>query len=400
MRRARRPTCAALAATALLAGCGGSSGPSSSSSSSASSTTTSATAPIPIVQVNQTTQFNPSAIYARDAPGVVTIISVFSGGGASTGGSGAAAQGSGFVISNSGEIVTNAHVVTNGTGASLQRASSVYVKFPDGNEVPATIVGADPNADVALLRIAPSGLRLRPLTLGSSSNLIVGAPVAAMGTPFGEQGTLTVGVISALNRAIQSLNGSSSQGSFAILGAIQTDAAINHGNSGGPLVEASGAVIGINSQIAPDSTGGGSGVGFAVPVDAVKRSVAELRTHGSVAYGYIGASSVPLFPQLAERLGLKVKQGSLLETVAPGGPGDKAGLHGGNNTITFDFQQYHVGGDVVTKVNGRTLDQNYDLADAITAASPGETLTLEVWSGNTPRTVKVTLATRPNSGGG
>ncbi len=404
MRRALGPTIAALAAAAVLAGCGGSSGSSSSSSGSAgsaSSATASPTAPVPVVQVDQTTRFNPSAIYARDAPGVVTIISVFSGGGASsTGGAGGAAQGSGFVISGSGEIVTNAHVVTNGTGASLQRASDVYVKFPDGNEVPAKIVGADPNADVALLRIDPSGLTLRPLTLGSSSNLIVGAPVAAMGTPFGEQGTLTVGVISALNRAIQSLNGSSSQGSFAILGAIQTDAAINHGNSGGPLVDASGAVIGINSQIAPDSTGGGSGVGFAVPVDAVKRSVAQLRARGAVAYGYIGASSVPLFPQLAKRLGFTVRQGSLLETVAPGGPGDKAGLHGGNNTIMFDFQQYHVGGDVVTKVNGRTLDQNYDLADAITAASPGETLTLEVWNGNTPRTVKVTLGTRPNSGGG
>jgi S1-C subfamily serine protease len=398
VRRAAKLAVSALAAAGLLTACGGSG---HSNSGAASSTTTTGTAPIPVVQVNQATQFNPTEIYARDAPGVVTVISVFGGGSsASTASGGSAAQGSGFVISGSGELVTNAHVVTNGTGSSLQGAGAVYVKFPDGNEVPAKIVGADPNADVALLRIDPAGLSLRPLALGSSSQLTVGAPVVAMGTPFGEQGSLSVGVISATNRAIQSLNGSGTQGSFAILGAIQTDAAINHGNSGGPLVDARGAVIGINSQIAPDSTGGGSGVGFAVPVDAVKRSIAQLRAHGSVSYGYIGASSVPLFPQLAEHLGLKIKQGSLLEAVAPGGPGAKAGLQGGNRTITFDVQPYHVGGDVITKVNGRTLDQNYDLADAVTGLSPGHTITLEVWRSNTPRTVKLTLGTRPNSGSG
>src|SRR5207244_3689908 len=155
--------------------------------------------------------------------------------------------------------------------------------------------------------IGPAGLTLKPLALGSSSHLVVGAPVAALGTPAGEQGTMTVGIISATNRSIQSLNQSSTRGSFAITGAIQTDAAINHGNSGGPLVDAAGAVIGINSQIAPsDTSGTPSGVGFAVPVDAVKHSVDQLRAHGSVAYAYIGVSSVPVFPQLAKRLGLPV----------------------------------------------------------------------------------------------
>jgi S1-C subfamily serine protease len=295
--------------------------------------------------------------------------------------------------------VTNAHVVTTGSGSSLRRASAVYVQFPDGNEVPARIVGADPNADVALLRVDPSGLALRPLTLGSSANLVVGSPVATLGTPFGEQGSLSVGVISATNRAIPSLNGAGTQGSFMTLGAIQTDAAINHGNSGGPLVDAGGAVIGVNSQIAPDSSGGGSGVGFAVPVDAVKRSVAQLRAHGSVAYAYLGISSEDLFPQLARHLGLPVTRGSMLGDVAPGSPAARAGLHGSSRRIQFDAQAYTVGGDVVTSVNGRSLDSSFDLADAVTALSPGQRVTLEVWHGNAKRNVTVTLATRPNSGG-
>ena len=152
-------------------------------------------------------------------------------------------SGSGFVISGAGEIVTNAHVVTTGTGARIKRASQVYVKFADGNQVPAKIVGFDPNADVALLRINPAGLTLRPLPLGSTANLKVGSPVAAIGSPFGEEQSLSVGVVSATQRSIDSLTG------FKIEGAIQTDAAINHGNSGGPLLDASGRVLGINSQI-------------------------------------------------------------------------------------------------------------------------------------------------------
>jgi S1-C subfamily serine protease len=383
------------ACAALAAGCGG-------SGTHHSSATTGSTPQLRVVEVGQSSQFNAPAIYSRDAPGVVTVISVFRGGAAAPlFGGGTAAQGSGFVINTGGEVVTNAHVVTNGNASNLHRASSVYVKFTDGNEVPASIVGADPNADVALLRISPSGLNLKPLSLGSSSHLTVGAPVAALGTPVGEQGTMTVGIISATHRSIQSLNQSSTQGSFAITGAIQTDAAINHGNSGGPLVDANGSVIGINSQIAPsDSSGASSGIGFAVPVDAVKHSVDQLRAHGSVAYAYIGVSSLPLFLQLAKRLGLPVNQGSLIDAVTAGGPAEKAGLRGGSGKIRFDAQQYPTGGDVITKVNGHPLSQSFDLADAIVGLSPGQTVRLEVWRGGSRRNVKVTLGTRPNSGGG
>lgn len=395
----------ALTALATLAtGCGGGGGSPHAATTTSSSSSSSASAPIRIVQTAQSSQFNPPAIFQRDSPGVVEVISTFPGGGGGVPGAGSggtAAQGSGFVISKGGEIVTNAHVVTDtGGGSSSRRASAVYVRFADDNEVPAKIVGADPNADVALLRVDSPGLNLRPLALGTSSNLVVGAPVATLGTPLGEQNSLSVGVISATNRSIPSLNGSASggQGTFATLGAIQTDAAINHGNSGGPLVDASGAVIGINSQIAPDSSGGATGIGFAVPVDAVKRSLAQLQAHGTVKYAYMGISSEDLFPQLAKRLGLPVTHGSLVGVVTPGSPAAHAGLRGGSKRILFDAQPYTVGGDVVSRFDGRELTNDYNLVTAVTDASPGQTVTLEVWRGSSKREVRVTLGTRPSGG--
>jgi S1-C subfamily serine protease len=282
-------------------------------------------------------------------------------------------------------------------GGTLHRANNVYVQFADGNEVPARILGADPNADVALLQINPAGLSLRPLTLGSSASLAVGAPVAALGSPFGEAGSMSVGVISATNRSIQSLNGTNPANAFSIPGAIQTDAAINHGNSGGPLVNTGGAVIGINTQIA-SSTGGGEGVGFAVPVDTVKRSVAQLQAHGSVAYAYLGVSSVDLFPQLARRLHLGATHGAFIQSVASSGPAAKAGLRGGTTKFEFDAAQYLIGGDVITKVNGRALTLGHDLTDAIALLNPGQVVTLEVWRGGVGRAVKLALGTRPSGG--
>jgi S1-C subfamily serine protease len=399
-RGARAGRAAAAALVALLAGCGGGGGAPHSVSATSSS---GASAPITIVQSADHAPFDAPSIFRRDSPGVVEVISTFPGGGSSVPGlgSGTAAQGSGFVISTDGEIVTNAHVVTNTTsGSGSQLASAVYVRFADDNEVPAKIVGTDPNADVALLRVNPSGLTLRPLALGVSSGLVVGSPVATLGTPLGEQNSLSVGVISATNRAIPSLNGSagSGQGIFATLGAIQTDAAINHGNSGGPLVDAGGGVIGINSQIAPDSSGGATGIGFAVPVDAVRRSVARLRSSGTVKYAYMGISSEDLFPQLARRLGVPVNHGSIVGSVAPGSPAARAGLIGGTRRIAFDVQQYMVGGDVVSKFNGRPLTNDYNLVTAVTDANPGESVTLEVWRGKSKREVHVTLGTRPSGG--
>jgi S1-C subfamily serine protease len=381
---------AVLATAAGIAGCGSSPHSTTTPPASGSPAATGASA-VPSLQ-----GFNPSAVYRRDAPGVVTVISVFGGAAAASGSQ--AVQGSGFVVARSGQVVTNAHVVSTGAGGALHRASAVYVQFADGNEVPARIVGADPNADVALLQINAAGLPLRPLTLGSSASLDVGAPVAALGSPFGQAGSMSVGVISATNRSIQSLNGTSAQNTFSIPGAIQTDAAINHGNSGGPLVDAGGAVIGINSQIA-SSSGGGQGVGFAVPVDTVKRALAQLRAHGSVAYAYIGVTSVELFPQLARRLHLGFTHGAFIQTVGAGSPAAKAGLRGGSTKFQFDAAAYEIGGDVITKLNGRAINIGHDLSDAIALLNPGQVVTLEVWRGGAGHQVKLTLGTRPTSGG-
>src|SRR4051794_22428828 len=233
-----RRTGAALLGALTLAGCGGSSSP--------TKTVTVQTTKVEVVQRDSKApvssgRFDPQTIYSRDAPGVVTIISIY--GGADVLGGSRGAEGSGFVLNGKGEIATNAHVVTQGTGSSIRPVSAVFVRFPDRNQVSAKVVGYDPNEDVALLKIDPSGLTLRPLDLGDSATLKVGSPVAAIGSPFGEEGSLSIGVVSATDRTIDSLT------KFQISGAIQTDAAINHGNSGGPLVDSAGRVLGINSQI-------------------------------------------------------------------------------------------------------------------------------------------------------
>ena len=260
--------------------------------------------------------FDARAIYDRLGAGVVTVISLF-GDTDSPLGSQNGGLGSGFVLDGDGYIATNAHVVTNSPG--LSRARQVFVDFADGNRVPARIIGTDPNADVALLKVDPKGLSLTPLALGDLEDLQVGDPVAAIGSPFGEEQSLSVGVISALDRNIASLT------DFGIGDAIQTDAAINRGNSGGPLLDEHGRVIGINAQIKTE-TGEGAGVGFAVPVDAVKRSLDQLRDDGEADYGYLGVSTVSLYPQLADRLDLDVDVGALVSEVVEDSPADDAGL--------------------------------------------------------------------------
>ncbi|HWO47758.1 MAG TPA: trypsin-like peptidase domain-containing protein, partial [Solirubrobacterales bacterium] len=257
--------------------------------------------------------FDASGVFDRAAPGVVTIRSVF--------GSVGAAEGSGFVLNTDGEIATNAHVVTDESSGERKTADQVYVEFSNRNVVPAQIIGFDPFVDVALLQIKSKGLELHPLQLGDDRDLHVGQPVAAIGNPFGEQQSLSVGVVSATDRAVQSLT------QFEILGAIQTDASINPGNSGGPLLDAGARVIGINQQIETNS-GANDGVGFAVPISAVKRSIAQLRDDGEAEYAYIGVSSQPLYPQLARKLGLDATFGGLVSEVVAGGPAEEAGNEG------------------------------------------------------------------------
>ncbi len=324
--------------------------------------------------------FNAQQIYKAEAPGVVTVVSEF--GGADGG------EGSGFVLNGQGEIATNAHVVTTGEGRAIRRAVQVYVEFADGNRVAARIVGEDPNADVALLRVNAKGLTLRPLPLGRDAAVRVGSPVAAIGSPFGQAQSLSVGIVSAVDRSVASLT------NFEIPGAIQTDAAINPGNSGGPLVGADGKVIGINQQIQSRS-GGGEGVGFAVPIGIVKRSLDQLRAGGTAHYAYLGVSSVPLYPQLVSHFGLKVAKGAWVQAVTPAGPAARAGLHGGAGTAPFQGDSYRRGGDVITKVGGTPISSADDLSGAVARFRPGQTVAVQISRAGAARTVKVKLAERP-----
>jgi 2-alkenal reductase len=336
--------------------------------------------------------FDPDQIYERLSPGVVTIISIFEGGASLLDEDGEGGQGSGFVLDSQGYIATNAHVVTAGASAGSGRAEDVFVEFADGNRLPADIVGDDPNADVALLKVDPAGLRLTPLELGSSDSIQVGEPVAAIGSPFNEEQSLSVGVISAVDRNIESLT------RFQIGNAIQTDAAINPGNSGGPLLDARGRVIGVNAQIKSES-GGGEGVGFAIPVDAVERSLRELRQDGRVEYGYLGVTTLPLWPQLARRLDLNARDGGLVQEVEEDSPAEEAGLRGGREEIEFQATPLRTGGDVIVAVDGRRLTRTQDLADVISSMSAGERVELEVLRDGKRRTIDVELGQRPAESG-
>jgi S1-C subfamily serine protease len=335
--------------------------------------------------------FDPKAIYESEAPGVVTVISLFGSEGLESvleGEEGGGGVGSGFVLNGEGEVATNAHVVTSGEGDVLRRAREVYVEFADGNTVEADVMGADPNADIALLKIDPEGLSLRPLPLGENTGVEVGEPVAAIGSPFGEQQSLSIGVVSAIDRSIQSLT------NFRISGAIQTDAAINPGNSGGPLVDGEGRVIGVNQQI-KSTTGGGEGVGFAVPIDAVKRSLDMLRKDGEADYAYLGVASVELYPQLVEKFGLDVQKGAWVQEVNPGGPAEDAGIKGGGSPVEFQAQSYRPGGDVITKVDGEAVEDSAQLAEVIADHAPGEEVPLEIHRDGDVRQVEVELGERP-----
>ncbi len=374
---------AAILAALLLVACGDEGG-------AASTTTSTAAAPKPQVIVQAAGNgFNPVQVYKRAAPGVVTVLSEFGGGDSALGGA-SAGQGSGFVVDKDGEIVTNAHVVSEGQGSDLTKADQVYVEFADRNRVSADVVGVDPFADVALLKIDPDGLDLVPLQLGDDHKLAVGDPVAAIGSPFGEQQSLTVGIVSAKRRSVKSLT------QFQIENSIQTDAAINPGNSGGPLLDSDAAVVGINQQIETQSSAN-AGVGFAVPISAVKRSIDQLRSSGKADYAYIGLSSQALYPQLSQHLGLDTEYGGLIAKVVPGGPADKAGLQGADKTIRFQATPVRTGGDVVLAVDGKKIVDPSDLSNLILQHDPGEKVSLDILRDGEHRQVEVTLGTRPGT---
>jgi S1-C subfamily serine protease len=390
-------TCVVAATAIVLGACGGSGDSGSSDSGSVTTVSTQSAPQKTVVVQSQGGNFDPGAIYQSASPGVVTILSIFPGGSLSSilgASGGSAAEGSGFVISDNGEIATNAHVVTDadsGGGGPIHEAKEVYVEFGDRNRVRADIVGFDPNADVALLKVDPEGLDLKPLALATSENVTVGQPVAAIGSPFEQEQSLSIGIVSATDRSIESLT------KFQIEGAIQTDASINPGNSGGPLLDADAHVIGINQQISTTS-GGNEGVGFAVPIPLVAHSLDELRGNGEVKYAYIGVSTEPIYPQLAERLNLPVDSGALIAKVITDGPADQAGLQASDQQIHFQGQQVDVGGDVITAIDGEKIIKETDLPRLIASHDPGETVKVQIIRDGKTQTVDVKLGERPESG--
>jgi len=288
--------------------------------------------------------------------------------------------GSGFVIDERGYILTNFHVV--------QEAQSIEVVLGDQSRYPAKFIGADQRNDVALVKIDPKGKKIAALPLGDSGSLQVGQKVLAIGNPFGFQSTLTTGVVSALGRTVQT-----SQSTF-IDEAIQTDAAINRGNSGGPLINSRGEVIGINSAIYTPS-GTTAGIGFAIPINTAKMIAHDLITDGRVHLAYLGIQTIPVGGNLAEALELPVQEGLLVEVAAKGGPAAAAGIRGGDRVVQAGMQRIAIGGDVITAIDGQKMSSPMDLNIALNRKRPGDIMTLTVYRGGKKMDVPVKLAERP-----
>jgi len=315
-------------------------------------------------------------IYRRASPGVVQVTTSVNGE--------EQALGSGFVTDTKGHIVTNYHVI--------EGADAVAVNFSSDAAMKARVVGSDPSTDLAVLKVNAPPAALVPLRLGDSEQVRVGDLAVAIGNPFGLDRTVTAGIVSAVQRDIQAPNG------YTIDHVIQTDAALNHGNSGGPLLDARADVIGVNAQIASES-GGNEGVGYAIPSNTVRSVVDSLIATGKVAHPYVGVVMAPVDADVARVGKLSVDRGILIQRVRSGSPAEKAGLRGGTRTVVVGGQTYALGGDVITKVDGQAVANPDDLASIVSSKRPGDRIPLEVRRGDQTLTVFVTLGTRPASGG-
>ena len=290
--------------------------------------------------------------------------------------------GSGFVIDDKGYILTNFHVV--------QEAQSIEVVLGDQSRYPAKFIGADQRNDVALVKIEPKGKHLVALPLGDSAALQVGQKVLAIGNPFGFQSTLTTGVVSAIGRTVQT-----SQTTF-IDEAIQTDAAINRGNSGGPLIDSHGQVIGINSAIFTPS-GTTAGIGFAIPINTAKRIAHDLMTEGRVHQAFLGVKTFSVGGELSDALGLPAQEGLLVESATKGGPAAAAGIHGGDRVVRAGMQRIAIGGDLIVAVDGQRVASPFDLNILLNRKRPGDTVTLTVYRGGRKMDIPVKLGERPEA---
>jgi S1-C subfamily serine protease len=329
-------------------------------------------------------RFEPARIYAARSAGVVTVYAYYDS-------RDSASQGSGFVVSPKGYVLTSAHVITTaGNGTSGKAADRVFIGFKDGDRVPAKVIGWDVFDDVGLLQVEPDAHSLAPVPLGDSSKVVVGEPVAAMGSPFGNEDSLAVGVVSATRRSIASLTSQ-----YLVTDALQTDAPITHGNSGGPLFDARGRVIGINAQIRSDS-GEAEGVGFAMPINAARRSMEQLVANGRVVYAYVGVTTEDLTPTLARHLDLRVQRGAMIGRVEDGTPADDAGLRGGDREELFNGQRIRRGGDVIVAIDGVAVRRADDVVRIVAERlTPGQVSRFTVVRGGERRVFPVRLGTRP-----
>ncbi|MEO5575720.1 MAG: trypsin-like peptidase domain-containing protein [Gaiellaceae bacterium] len=395
MRRATLSRAAALAAASLLGGLVALGGVATVGDLGGGTTTvvrTSAalTAAVPVADDGR---LSVSEVYARAAPGVVQITSTTS---VSENPSVAPsfslpriepeqALGSGFVIDKAGHIVTNYHVI--------EGADEIEVSFSNQDTLRATIVGSDPSTDIAVLRVQSSSRGLVPLAFGDSDSVRVGDPVVAIGNPFGLRRTATAGIVSAVQeRTITAPNG------YPIDHVIQTDAQINSGNSGGPLLDADGEVIGVNSQIArADGSSGNVGIGFAVPSNTVEEVVAQLTATGRVDRAFLGISGSTVDPELARVLRLPVDQGVLVEGVSEGSAAATAGLRGGTSDVVVAGESHVVGGDVIVALAGTRVVSLDELREALARRKPGQKVNVRIHRGAKIFTLAVTLGRQPSS---
>ena len=341
--------------------------------------------PAPVIQASSKgSSIDAAKIYKADAPGVVQVESRVSGGSQGLFGTApgpGTALGSGFVVDGQGRILTNYHVVDG--------SSKTTITLHDGKSYGAQLVGSDPSSDLAVLKIDAPADALTPLPLGDSSKLGVGQPAVAIGNPLGYNDTETQGIVSAIGRDIQAPNG------FTITGAVQTDAPLTNGNSGGPLIDASGRVVGINSQVAANQNGTAQadGIGFAVPINTAKDALGQLDRTGNISHPYLGISGIGITPELSKLF--PVDHGVAVAAVAPGGPADKAGLRGGDKATTLGGARIAVGGDVILAMDGKPVSDMGKLQQYISKDKVGQTVTLKVRHGSQSTRMQVTLGEIP-----
>ena len=293
------------------------------------------------------------------------------------------ALGSGFVIDKSGHIVTNSHVV--------EGAEDIEVSFSNRDSVKARLVGEDRSTDIAVLKVDVDARALTPLRLGDSDRVRVGDSVVAIGNPLGLDRSVTAGIVSALHRPLTAPN------QFTIDDVIQTDAAINSGNSGGPLIGANGQVIGVNTAIATGNTGarGNIGIGFAVPVNTVRDVSSQLIDRGKVEHAFLGVGALPVTEQAAAVFKLPVKRGLLVIRVFEASGAEKAGLRAGTTEVVVAGESYRVGGDIIVRADGKPVATNEDLREIVAAKEPGDKVKIEAYRDEDKRTFGVTLGKRP-----